>query len=394
MIEVQIKGFQSIQSVDFSVNGLTVLVGENDIGKSSVFRAIHSILRNRSGEGFISKGFAKSNVSLSTAENTIEWEKPRKSGSEYHLDGVSYSKVGRKSPEFVSELGFGTIELKSGHIDPHFSSQGEAPFLIKSSGQLLTDFFSELLKFGPLAKASHASAKELRQSNSDIRLYTQEIERIEDSLLKFDPLPLLEQGVVSCNNLLKLEQQLESTLVLLKTYVDLDRLLQTVPSLKFDLDSVFVDLVTTYKLHRCLQKYIALDTVLDLEVPEVSDTTLKQYMYLELCKVIGSANIEEETYAPYFSELEYLVTVQRLLELSDVIDFVCSEGSFQTIQNLYSSLMYWYSYHEELLAVEKIAKCDSVLVQLEAEFHEGLAELGICPLCERHAQEGKVAAHV
>ena len=194
MLNINIENFQSIHSASFNINGFTVLVGENDIGKSSSFRAIHSLFNNRSGDAFITLNKPYSRVSCSFEDKCITWSKHRKTGASYTLSigdkSQDYDKVGRNTPDFIPELGFGEISLKSGKIDPHFSRQREEPFLVSSAGskQILTEFFSELLKFGTLGKAIIQVSKDTRKLNTDINVLEKQKE-LQESILSSFPDP-------------------------------------------------------------------------------------------------------------------------------------------------------------------------------------------------------------
>ena len=48
--KVNIKNYQSIKDVSFEVDGFTVIIGKNNIGKSAIIRALEAPLANQAGK--------------------------------------------------------------------------------------------------------------------------------------------------------------------------------------------------------------------------------------------------------------------------------------------------------------------------------------------------------
>ena len=55
--EIQVEGYRSLKSIRLPVDALTVLVGENGVGKSNIYRAL--ALLQRAAEGTITEAIAE-----------------------------------------------------------------------------------------------------------------------------------------------------------------------------------------------------------------------------------------------------------------------------------------------------------------------------------------------
>ena len=55
-LAIRVKDFQIIQDVSLSIKGITLVVGSNNNGKSSLVRALYAAIYNRQGSNFIRDG--------------------------------------------------------------------------------------------------------------------------------------------------------------------------------------------------------------------------------------------------------------------------------------------------------------------------------------------------
>lgn len=103
--KVTIENFQSIAKLELFVKGMTVLVGNSDVGKSAVVRAIASVFLNPVGQWRIRKGANKCSVGIELSDGRfILWEKGKTSAYSVMPANVNYIKMGREVPKEVSSL--------------------------------------------------------------------------------------------------------------------------------------------------------------------------------------------------------------------------------------------------------------------------------------------------
>ena len=131
---LKVSNFQIIKNAEIELRqGLTLIQGHSNHGKSSLFKALKQLVYNTSGTDYIRHNSTGTTISLSYFENdamvyNIEYYKS-KTKSQYTVttsQGTNvYQKLGSSQPEFIKDI---TQIDKS--YDYNFWNQLEKPFLI------------------------------------------------------------------------------------------------------------------------------------------------------------------------------------------------------------------------------------------------------------------------
>ena len=130
-MKLSVKNFQPWADATLNIEGLTVLVGPSNKGKSSLFRALKGVLRNEIPEDFIRNNQEDPlEIELEVDGHHIQVTRKRKGSTKYILDGKAYSSLGGKVPEEIEKLKFGEVKIGGYSIDPIFAHQNKAQFLI------------------------------------------------------------------------------------------------------------------------------------------------------------------------------------------------------------------------------------------------------------------------
>lgn len=93
---LDITDFQSISSahVDFE-QGINLIVGQSNSGKTAILRAIDSVLTNPTyAKTFVKHNTGNAEVSFNYEGNDILWNKSAKGAVTYNVNGQEYSKMG------------------------------------------------------------------------------------------------------------------------------------------------------------------------------------------------------------------------------------------------------------------------------------------------------------
>lgn len=412
--QVSIQNFQSIHNVAFSISGFTILVGANDIGKSSVFRSLQAVFKNRVGDDFITIGTSSCQVDVKFAEHHISWSKARKTGAVYTWnDNEPYDKTGHKAPDFIQQLGFGEIELNAGklktdRLDPHFSKQGEGPFLFSSSDTVLTEFFSEVLKFGDLARATQACSKDLKTTLTDIKVVDQEIARSSAHLALFNGLEDITSGVAECERLNQELDNVNACLVDLEAYKTLCRIIDCKIEIPFDdmydqlnkateANKTLAD-IETYKTlcaeieanpyHTLSQGLEDPSVMLNDWIPQLQDAQAKLELveaYKKLCRisefVLPDVSVYEKQLKQLKDNAETLELIRQYKKLCDlpVVDL----GKLESLSKYLLLIQYMQVCLELQRAEVAYESGVQELERLTGELQDAFKELGMCPLCER-----------
>ena len=169
-MEVKIKNFQSIKEAHITVTGLTVITGQNSIGKSAVARAIKGVFSNLKGNSFVRKGEASTEVEVTFEDgSSVVWEKGKKK-NDYTINGKNISKVGNQAPEEIKDLKVHSIELDGKDLWPQFSKQFEQIFLLDMPPSVLASALSDTDNIKVLEKSTTLVKKELRDIKSRLKV--------------------------------------------------------------------------------------------------------------------------------------------------------------------------------------------------------------------------------
>lgn len=155
LARLKVRDFQSLASIDLELGQLTVIVGPNSVGKSSVVRALQAALTNWSGGDFVRAGQSKAEVALLFGDRWLIWRKPRRGGAEYEIrrDGESQiiTRVGKDLPPEVQDLtGVREIRAEGVRATLQFAEQFELPFLLAATGGQAAKLLARVSKLDAL----------------------------------------------------------------------------------------------------------------------------------------------------------------------------------------------------------------------------------------------------
>lgn len=204
MTKVTVNNFQSIKSIDFDIDGFTVIVGKNNIGKSAIIRAIDAALTNQVGDSYIRLGEKSTEVNIKRDDIDIHWKKGDK--SQYKVNGESYSNLNRAIPKPMSEAGFGTMEIGDEKVNPLIAHQFEPLFLLNRRGSVVTEVLSALYNFDKFSVADDLCQKELKGQKSSLKVRELDLKALQvqlDNFKDFDDIKKSVEELVkeeeSCN---------------------------------------------------------------------------------------------------------------------------------------------------------------------------------------------------
>lgn len=193
-MQIKVADFQSLGSVDIEVDGLTVLVGPSNRGKSALVRAIEALLFNRPGDGFVRTGKKRAGVGVTglPGVGSVTW---MKGGGKtvYEVNAEPFLKVGQGTPPALTDAGYrdiwvGDKDRKKGeYLRPQVSGQFEAPFLLTRSGAFVSDVLGAISRHAVLLTAQGRAAGDQRTAKqrhgvrgSDLSTAQQQAEALAD----------------------------------------------------------------------------------------------------------------------------------------------------------------------------------------------------------------------
>lgn len=168
------KNFQSWAEFDLEIEGLTILTGPSDVGKSALFRALKGALRNELPAEFVRNGQdAPMEVTVEVAGHKVTATRKRKGSTSYVIDGDDYAKLAKAVPEDLAKLNFGEVQIGDYDIDPIFGRQNSAQFLIDPLTYKPTEVNAILGAFGGTEKLEGGKKEaNLRKTQKDAEART------------------------------------------------------------------------------------------------------------------------------------------------------------------------------------------------------------------------------
>jgi hypothetical protein len=214
MLRAKIRNFQSLESVDFVIDGLTVVTGANNAGKSAVMRAIRGLFQNsRNAKQFVRHGASQSDVLLDLGDHTVRWEKSEKV-NRYTVDGKVLDKVGAGVPPEVSALGVQPVRVGDLTLWPQIADQFTGQmFLIDQPGSVVAEAISDTERVAKLNGA-------LRSAESDRRSVQQTLKVRQQDLLKSQTLVERYVGLDAVLTRVSQLESLQTSLLSTKGHLD------------------------------------------------------------------------------------------------------------------------------------------------------------------------------
>ena len=187
---LQLKNFQkhSDLTLDFK-NGVNIVHGKSDAGKSCVRRAIEWCLFGESISGIRKEGSKETSVNIIFSDG-IELERVKsKSVNRYILrngeDEKVYDAIGRSIPdEILDVINIRPITIDDQEINLNVSRQLDPPFLLGKgySGSFRAKLFNKLTGNDLIDKVLKSFSKDLRQINIDEKNFSTQLEEDKDKL--------------------------------------------------------------------------------------------------------------------------------------------------------------------------------------------------------------------
>ncbi|NLY52445.1 MAG: AAA family ATPase [Firmicutes bacterium] len=150
---IRLRNFMSHVDTELELaDGVNVIVGPNNCGKSAIVSALSVLAANASGDYMVRHGCDDCSVTVTTAEgDEITWRRVKGTPS-YILNGQEFYRVGRgEPPEEIRRA----LRLRSGDpdldgFDVHFGHQKQPIFLLNEPGSKPAQFFASSSDAGRL----------------------------------------------------------------------------------------------------------------------------------------------------------------------------------------------------------------------------------------------------
>lgn len=195
---LNIRNFQSLGDAHIPMGGLTVLVGEGDVGKSAVLRALRAICLNDGHDDDIRHGATRCEVELTFEDGTvISWWKDRGKGGCYRMGDTEYTKTGGAVPDAIAEyLGIGVLEIDATtELTPQFSDQHDTPFFFSETGSKRARILGKATHLDVVVTAQMQCKKELDAAKRGAAEASTNLVTVEEQLTALPDYEAIERDV-------------------------------------------------------------------------------------------------------------------------------------------------------------------------------------------------------
>ena len=170
-IKVRVRNFQSVEDGEIVIDGLTVLTGTNNTGKSAFFRALRGAFTNTRGHAFVRHGEDHCIVDVAFDDGkTLTWKKG-KSVNTYIVNGEELPKVGHGVPPEAQVFGIDSVTAGKTELWPQIAPQiTGVSFLLHETGSVIAEAVADVKRVNQLSRALAACDKDRRSARSQLKI--------------------------------------------------------------------------------------------------------------------------------------------------------------------------------------------------------------------------------
>lgn len=156
--------------------GLNILIGDTESGKSTLFRAIYSILTGKMPEDYIRKGTKGCEVKIEFGDKTTFRRLRNKKDNIADANGLIFERVGKDIPfEYFKQLGHTSIEFGNKELSLCSYSQFEPHFFITLSDYDKSKLIGTICGIDIVDKLMDLINKDIRANNTNIKFLEAQI---------------------------------------------------------------------------------------------------------------------------------------------------------------------------------------------------------------------------
>lgn len=377
MISFIVKDFQAIKEAKIKVEGLTLLVGQSNQGKSACFRALYAATNNRfkSNQVRFGEDHAVVKVKYSDDDRVLVVQRSAQGGSPIvKLGDKTFTKLSRTVPLDISTFNnFGALKVGEDGYSLNFHEQFQKPLLLEYSQKKVMDILSASKGIDDLNKVKEC----LSQKRAENRGAFASVEAILNennanlSMIKFD-INQIEDKITSVKGLLSQLTEIDDTMLLLNDLLFVSN----------EYSSINHKINIRSKLNECL--LFCLENSNKLDCCKSLCRKIDSFSLVNRrIDLIQKASISTEVdYSSKLEELQSLFSLLRSLSALSLQEDNLNRtvDQLQLIVNVVNSQDKVKSDLSSLLLllndIDSVASINSRLVELEKFTVEG-----ICPIC-------------
>jgi DNA repair protein SbcC/Rad50 len=181
-----IQNYQSLSRARIDLGKFTVIIGQSDVGKSAIVRAIRAAVSNQVGQAFIKTGARSAGIGLIFDDLKVGWRKAGAS-AEYVLEiagrSDTFTKIGRDIPsKIASAIRMGELTIAGERIWPTIHSQFNLPFLMGATPLERARIIGQITGINTIHSATREVQARDRKAKTELSVYTKQLEETDDRI--------------------------------------------------------------------------------------------------------------------------------------------------------------------------------------------------------------------
>lgn len=416
---MEIINFQSHKHTVLNFeNGLNVIVGQSDCGKSAIIRALKWVLYNEpKGNDFITQGENSCRVSITLSDDTTIVREKKSSKNIYRLiksDGTEnvYEGFGGDIPPQIAQAhNIIKMQLDSSLSQSiNIAEQLETPFLLSEPGSVKAKAIGKLVGVDIIDEASKDVTRDIALIQNEEKRIDKDIADTDEKLEHYDKLDDLRKYIeqkeqlidklkklnLEYNTLIKLQTAYSKALNDIEVQKDVIKKTRNVEKATNTLNNVIsqkenlLSLVMARKKYLYLLNEIRLTQNTSKELKEI-DTAIKNYEVVEkqcaiMSNLIRFSNNLSLSNKSIKKGVKYLEGFKDLDKSQNIFDSLLDKKlRYNKLKDLKSS----FSNNQKLINDTKhqLLSFNKEIDILVNEYTSFLKKLGRCPVCMSPIQE-------
>lgn len=173
-----VDGFQAIIGVCLELDpGVNVIVGESDVGKSSLIRALQGLVENPRGDGFVNNKSGRCRVVVRAGDDAVSWSKP---DNEYQVnDDTPFRKIGASVPDDVLHaVNMAPLELDKFARSINIVGQDDPKFMVHDKEADVARMLGAVTRLQPVYQAMRLASTDRRSASSQSKTLGDEASKL------------------------------------------------------------------------------------------------------------------------------------------------------------------------------------------------------------------------
>lgn len=231
-MKIRVRNYQSLADVTVEPEGLTIVTGKSNLGKSALIRAVRAAFFGHLGDHFIRENETFCGVHVEDTGLDLTWRKVPKptvdKQSALSVNGATHTKLGREHGSLTKDTG--VYELTTSTKDnftPQFALQFDHPFLIRESETVVAELLRMLGRTDVVTNAQAAAKKDRTNTESKRKVRGPDRDEAKKRLAELDHVPATRIALNTLQKLILEAEQRNDRRMLAR--VNLTRYLQLKP---------------------------------------------------------------------------------------------------------------------------------------------------------------------